>query len=79
MRYQQFRGTGVALITPFSADTTIDWESLERCIEHVINVLSRLNDLPIPDQVETNLKLTEEPLADTARYDSLHNQEVTHV
>lgn len=36
MRYQQFRGTGVALITPFSADMTIDWESLERCIEHVI-------------------------------------------
>ncbi len=36
MRYQQFRGTGVALITPFFADTTIDWESLERCIEHVI-------------------------------------------
>lgn len=36
MRYQQFRGTGVALITPFHSDTTIDWESLERCIEHVI-------------------------------------------
>lgn len=36
MRYQQFKGTGVALITPFLADTTIDWESLERCIEHVI-------------------------------------------
>lgn len=36
MRYQQFRGTGVALITPFSADMSIDWESLERCIEHVI-------------------------------------------
>ena len=36
MRYQQFKGTGVALITPFLADTTIDWEGLERCIEHVI-------------------------------------------
>ena len=36
MRYHQFRGTGVALITPFLADTTIDWESLERCIEHVV-------------------------------------------
>ncbi len=37
MRYQQFKGTGVALITPFLADMTIDWESLERCIEHVIS------------------------------------------
>ncbi len=36
MRYQQFKGTGVALITPFLADTNIDWEGLERCIEHVI-------------------------------------------
>ncbi len=48
-------------------------------LEQVVNVLSRLNDLPIPAQVETSLKLTEEPLADTARYDSLSDQEVTHV
>lgn len=37
MRYQQFIGTGVALITPFKADFSIDWASLERCIEHVID------------------------------------------
>src|SRR5664279_1910156 len=48
-------------------------------IEQVLNVLSRLNDLPIPAQVETSLKLNEEPLADTARYDSLNDQEVSHV
>ncbi len=36
MLYQHFRGTGVALITPFKADFSIDWENLERCIEHVI-------------------------------------------
>jgi len=47
-------------------------------IEQVRNVLSRLNDLPVPEQVETSLKLTEEPLADTARYDSLHGREVSH-
>jgi len=44
-------------------------------IEQVLNVLSRLNDLPIPEQVETTLKLSVEPLADTARYDSLHELE----
>ena len=48
-------------------------------IEQVRNVLSRLNELPVPEQVETSLKLTEEPLADTARYDSLHDREVSHV
>lgn len=48
-------------------------------IEQVLNVLSRLNELPIPEQVETRLKLNEEPLADTARYDILTEQEVSHV
>ena len=48
-------------------------------VEHVLNVLARLNQSPLPAQVETNLKLTEEPLADTSRYDSLNPQEVQHV
>ena len=47
-------------------------------IEQVLNVLSRLNDLPIPAPVETSLKLNEEPRADTARYDSLSDKEVSH-
>jgi hypothetical protein len=46
-------------------------------LEQVLNVLSRLNDIPIPAQVETSLKLNEEPLADTVRYDSLSNKEVS--
>jgi 4-hydroxy-tetrahydrodipicolinate synthase len=36
MNYPQFRGTGVALITPFKTDGSIDWEALERIIDHVI-------------------------------------------
>jgi hypothetical protein len=48
-------------------------------IEQVFNVLSRLNEPPKPDQVVTRLKLTEAPVADTARYDSLSDQEVIHV
>jgi hypothetical protein len=44
----------------------------------VANILSRLNDQPIPARVETTLKLIEEPLADTARYDSLNAQGVSH-
>ena len=46
--------------------------------EHVLNVLARLNQQPLPAKVETNLKLNEDPLADTARYDSLADQEVEH-
>jgi 4-hydroxy-tetrahydrodipicolinate synthase len=37
MNYPQFKGTGVALITPFTSEGAIDWEALERIIDHVIN------------------------------------------
>lgn len=33
---QRFRGTGVALVTPFKKDSRIDWDDLEKLIEHVI-------------------------------------------
>jgi len=47
--------------------------------KHVLNVLARLKQQALPAQVETSLTLTEEPVADTARYDSLTAQEVHHV
>ena len=37
-------------------------------VEHVMNVLTRLNQSPPPEQVETSLKLAEEPLANTIGY-----------
>jgi 4-hydroxy-tetrahydrodipicolinate synthase len=36
MNYASFKGTGVALITPFDSKGNIDWESLERLIDHTI-------------------------------------------
>jgi 4-hydroxy-tetrahydrodipicolinate synthase len=33
---ERLRGTGVALVTPFKNNGDIDWEDLERIIEHVI-------------------------------------------
>ena len=39
--------------------------------EHVLNVLARLNAVPVPMGVETSLQLTEAPVANTDRYDSL--------
>lgn len=47
--------------------------------EHVSNVLARLKQTDMPASVETTLKLNEEPQADTARYDRLNKQEVSHV
>ena len=42
--------------------------------EHVLNVLARLNAKPQPECVETTLQLTEAPLANTHRYDSLRTE-----
>lgn len=33
----QLRGTGVALVTPFRSDTSVDYEALEKVIQHVIS------------------------------------------
>ncbi len=32
-----FKGTGVALVTPFKKDESIDWQAFEKLIEHCIN------------------------------------------
>ncbi len=47
-------------------------------VEHILNVLARLKSSTLPDRVETSLKLNEEPLANTARYDHLHAKEHSH-
>ena len=44
-------------------------------VEHVINVLARLNAKPTPQNAATTLKVSAPPLADTARYDGLRGQD----
>ena len=34
--YTHLSGTGVALITPFNKDKSVDYDSLEKVIEHCI-------------------------------------------
>ena len=46
-------------------------------IEHVLNVIARLNQAPLPESVETSLELKALPLADTGRYDSLRERQET--
>jgi hypothetical protein len=40
-------------------------------VEHVVNVLGRLNAAPVPQTAATSLQASTPPLANTARYDSL--------
>jgi len=50
-------------------------------VEHVINVLSRLNAAPVPQTAATSLQVAVPPLANTARYDSLRarvGEEIDH-
>ncbi len=52
-------------------------------VEHVKNLLARLNDPATPPTVETSLQLKQAPLANTARYDQLrmtrtHQTETHH-
>ncbi len=54
-------------------------ESGNHSAEHVINVLARLHQAERPKQVETDLRVQEEPKADTTRYDRLRGPEVRHV
>ena len=42
-------------------------------IEHVLNVLARLNAAPLPENASTTLQLNTPPRADTARYDKLRS------
>jgi transposase len=44
-------------------------------VEHVVNVLARLNAKPAPQNAATTLKVSTPPLADTARYDGLRGQD----
>jgi len=40
-------------------------------VEHVLNVLGRLNGVPMPESAATGLQVAIKPLADTERYDRL--------
>lgn len=47
-------------------------------LEHVVNVLARLNAAERPANVVTTLAVTGAPTADTARYDRLRTKEAGH-
>ena len=46
-------------------------------VEHVLNVLARLNAMPAPESAATALQVSTPPLANTERYDSLRGGTIT--
>ena len=58
MLHANFTGTGVALITPFNADLEIDFNSLERIIQHLIS--NGINYLVVLGTTAESATLTEE-------------------
>jgi hypothetical protein len=46
-------------------------------VEHVVNVLGRLQAPPVPESATTTLQVAEPPRADPARYDGLRAPEAT--
>ena len=49
-------------------------ESGRPSAEHVLNVLARLRDGPLPESVSTTLTVDEPPTTDTSRYDALRGE-----
>jgi len=65
MKYNPFRGTGIALITPFKADQSIDVEALTNIVHHVIEhgadflvVLGTTSEAPTLNTDEKNLVIS---------------------
>ena len=46
--------------------------------EHVENMLNRLKEPPMPEAVHSPLQISEEPIADTGRYDRLRDEVTDH-
>ena len=46
--------------------------------EHVVNVLARLHEAPLPAAVDTALRVKTPPHADPTRYDTLREKETSH-
>lgn len=65
MKHNPFKGTGVALVTPFKADQSIDTDALTRIVNHVIDngadflvVLGTTSEAPTLTKDEKNLVIS---------------------
>ncbi len=63
---KQFIGTGVALITPFKTDLSIDFEALERLVEH--NIANGTEYLVISGTTGESVTITSQEKAELVRF-----------
>ena len=55
-----FRGTGVAIVTPFKADKSVDYNALERLVNHLID--NGINYLVVQGTTGESVTLTKHNL-----------------
>jgi len=63
---KNFRGTGVAIVTPFKSDKSVDYDALERLVEHLIQ--NRIDYLVVQGTTGESVTLTNEEKAKTLAF-----------
>lgn len=63
---KNFRGTGVAIVTPFKSDKSVDYDTLERLVEHLIQ--NRIDYLVVQGTTGESVTLTNEEKAKTLAF-----------
>lgn len=63
---KNFRGTGVAIVTPFKSDKSVDYEALEKLIEHLIQ--NGIDYLVVQGTTGESVTLTNEEKAKTLAF-----------
>lgn len=62
----KYRGTGVAIVTPFNSDKSVDYNSLEKLVNHLIN--NGINYLVVQGTTGESVTLTNEEKKETLAF-----------
>lgn len=71
MLAKDFRGTGVAIVTPFTKEGSIDWEALKRLIDFLSN--GKVEYLVVMGTTGENVTITKEEKQEIFAYVARHN------
>ncbi|HLO81320.1 MAG TPA: 4-hydroxy-tetrahydrodipicolinate synthase [Chitinophagaceae bacterium] len=71
MLAKDFRGTGVAIVTPFTQDGSIDWEALKKLIDFLSN--GKVEYLVVMGTTGENVTITKEEKQEIFSYVARHN------
>lgn len=63
---RKFQGTGVAIVTPFKADKTVDYDALEKLVEHLIT--NGIDYLVVQGTTGESVTLTQQEKKDTLAF-----------